>query len=373
MKRKINSLDSILENERSLNVYSFGSGDMSQLGHGLEPKMIIRKYPTEIKNLDNIITINSGSLHNACIDNKGKVWTWGCNDDYALGRDEEESLPYPVFIPNQVIKVCCGASHTLALTIDHNIYSWGTYRDSRGIMGHDPNEEKTQYPKLLTELKNVIDIACSDSISVAVTSEGNVFQWGDISYIQRENEEQSLLSPNKVLFETSIKNVFAGGYSLFAIDNNNKVWGWGLNNYGQIGIKSENTWIQTPKLISSLETKNIISIASAIHHTICLDSDGIVYTFGRGDSGRLGHGNENNYETPTEIKSLNKVTSVSCGECHTCCVTASGKLYVFGSNNVWQLGIGKDDSDILTPIQLSISRTVLNVCCSSQHTIILTE
>lgn len=44
------------------------------------------------------VSISAGSLHNAVIDENGKVFTWGCNDEKALGRNDNEWIRY--FLPS---------------------------------------------------------------------------------------------------------------------------------------------------------------------------------------------------------------------------------------------------------------------------------
>lgn len=86
-----------------------------------------------------MVAIASGSLHNEALTSDGVVWTWGCNDDEALGRDGDEWLPAAVkgdLEGKVVIKIASGSSHTLALTVDGHLYLWGTYRSSQGVIGY---------------------------------------------------------------------------------------------------------------------------------------------------------------------------------------------------------------------------------------------
>lgn len=95
----------------------------------------------------------------------------------------------------------------------------------------------------------MIDIACGDALSVALTRSGSVFQWGDLGNGQRTNArlKSSRLQPRRVLFprppkgtsKSQITAVFAGGYSGFALDSAGHLWVWGPNNYGQCGIESD--------------------------------------------------------------------------------------------------------------------------------------
>ena len=64
------------------------------------------------------------------------MYTWGCNDEGALGRktgeDGEEYVPGRVEKLGQikVVQVSGGDSHTAALTSNGNIYCWGVFRVS---------------------------------------------------------------------------------------------------------------------------------------------------------------------------------------------------------------------------------------------------
>jgi len=63
-----------------------------------------------------------------------KVYTFGCNDEGALGRkvdDEDECMtPGKVDLPEKVLSVSAGDSHTAALAKDGHVFIWGTFRVS---------------------------------------------------------------------------------------------------------------------------------------------------------------------------------------------------------------------------------------------------
>jgi len=101
-----------------------------------------------------VVDIAVGGMHCAAIDDKGRVWTWGVNDQGVLGRDttwspdqedtamdsddEDEELLNPrESVPGLVegfpegtvvTKVACGDSITVALTSEGQVYAWGTFR-----------------------------------------------------------------------------------------------------------------------------------------------------------------------------------------------------------------------------------------------------
>ena len=62
------------------------------------------------------------------------MWTFGCNDEGALGRPtpEEDAATEPgkVALSERIVQVSAGDSHTGALTADGRVYLWGTFRVS---------------------------------------------------------------------------------------------------------------------------------------------------------------------------------------------------------------------------------------------------
>lgn len=41
----------------------------------------------------NVCNIACGALHNVAVTSEGRVYTWGCNDDGAVGREGDEAVP----------------------------------------------------------------------------------------------------------------------------------------------------------------------------------------------------------------------------------------------------------------------------------------
>ncbi len=70
------------------------------------------------------------------LSNLGKVYTWGCNDEGALGRTGPENTPIIVgdTLNVPVTDISAGDSHSIAYNTELNqIYIWGLYRVSYGL------------------------------------------------------------------------------------------------------------------------------------------------------------------------------------------------------------------------------------------------
>jgi len=111
-------------------------------------------------------------------------------------------------------------------------------------------------------------------------------------------------------------------------------------------------------------------------HTACINESGELYTWGRGDSGQLGHGNTKNELKPKEIPKKifsEKVRSVSCGYRHTLACTDMGVAWTWGWNAYGQLGHG-DYAEQLLPKKIDLGkRIVLDAACGQFHTAIVVD
>lgn len=63
-----------------------------------------------------ILKVVCGGMHTVALSNLGKVFTWGCNDEGALGREGPENVPMEVAnsLNVPVTDVSAGDSHTIA-------------------------------------------------------------------------------------------------------------------------------------------------------------------------------------------------------------------------------------------------------------------
>lgn len=77
-------------------------------------------------------------------------------------------------------------------------------------------------------------------------------------------------------------------------------------------------------------------------HSAAITDDGRLFTWGEGDQGRLGHGDNNARYVPTLVADIVDVGSVSCGSSHTLAVSKDGKkVWSFGSGESGKLGHGE--------------------------------
>jgi len=117
--------------------------------------------------------------------------------------------------------------------------------------------------------------------------------------------------------------------------------------------------VPVPTVVPGLAAARVSSVAAGGRHTLALSEDGVVYSFGLGWGGGLGHGDEEDQRTPRVIEGLRGVRAcaVEAGGRHSLVLAASGAVYSFGLGALGQLGHG-DTKNQLTPKVIESLRSV---------------
>ncbi|ELT90046.1 hypothetical protein CAPTEDRAFT_159495 [Capitella teleta] len=376
---------------------TIGTGDTGQLGLGED--IMDRARPALVKIDGEIVQIAAGGMHTACLTKDGKVFTFGCNDEGALGRStpEEEDCfePSVVDLKAKIVQISAGDSHTAALADDGELYGWGTFRDANGSIGLQTPKTRSPTPIVLLSGQRVIKVASGDDHILCLTENGQIFSMGnaDQGQLGRVAECFStrggrkglslLLTPAAVhckLRKAKFTDVWTGGWTSFAKTDTGDIYSWGLNNYFQIGFDDMvNRYV--PDRCKSFKTDlDWKDISGGQHHTIALDANGQVYTLGRKDYGVLGLGDNVTEEKsePTAVTSLKdvKCSAVTCGSAVSLAVAENGAVYAWGMGCNQQLGQAEDD-DLYEPTQIISkqmeTRDGIMVSAGGQHTVILAK
>ncbi len=95
--------------------------------------------------------------------------------------------------------------------------------------------------------------------------------------------------------------------------------------------------------------------------------------WGKGGFGRLGHGDTRHCPNPRKVALSHRCSQVACGFAYTALVTVCGAVYSFGAGENGRLGVG-DDHDRYRPTKVLVHSNVKvdSVYAGSVHTCILT-
>ncbi|XP_016807350.1 probable E3 ubiquitin-protein ligase HERC3 isoform X3 [Gorilla gorilla gorilla] len=289
-----------------------------------------------------------GGNHSVFLLEDGEVYTCGLNTKGQLGHEREGNKPEQIgaLADQHIIHVACGESHSLALSDRGQLFSWGAGSD--GQLGLMTTEDSVAVPRLIQKLnqQTILQVSCGNWHCLALAADGQFFTWGKNSHGQLGlgKEFPSQASPQRVrsLEGIPLAQVAAGGAHSFALSLSGAVFGWGMNNAGQLGLSDEKDR-ESPCHVKLLRTQKVVYISCGEEHTAVLTKSGGVFTFGAGSCGQLGHDSMNDEVNPRRVLELmgSEVTQIACGRQHTLAfVPSSGLIYAFGCGARGQLGTG---------------------------------
>ena len=350
-------------------VISFGNNTHNETSHDNYEKITLPRIIFKLKNI-RIDHIYSGWEHNIILSNKGEIYSFGHNQFYQCGLQNKDSSykiirdPTNISILNNNIRgisAACGNEHSLILSKDNSVYSFGNNED--GVLGiNDSKIKKYEFTKV-----------------------------------------------NFGIYTNRIKDISAGTVHNLALTNDNKIFSWGSSQGGQLGLVEKfllsqpgyktSFYISTPTLIpisnNNKNNEGIIKISCGEAHSLALNNSGIVYSWGFGSNGQLGLGFcEDSFEpgtgltksrifTPEIIHSLEKekIIDIKCGKTFSMFINDKNELYACGVNDLNQLGINEPSSKdhlnnksiicfdfvIPTKVDCFLNMKVLKISCGEGH------
>jgi len=314
--------------------------------------------------LSNTSPVAAGESHTLAVKSDGTVWAWGLNSSGQLGDGvttppSYRSTPLPVLDLTGVVSVAAGDSHSLAVTSDGTLWAWGN--NSRGQLG-DGTKKHRRTPVPVPGLAGVVAMAANRFHSLAVTSDGTLWAWGYNGYGQLgDGTKTDRLKPKPVL--TGVVAVAAGNSYSLAVKSDGTLWAWGYNGYGQLGDGTTTDSLKPKPVLTG-----VVAVAAGSSHSLALKSDGTLRAWGANVSGQLGDGTTKQSLTPVPVLGLTDVVAVTAGTKHTLAVKSNGTLWAWGINLYGRLGNGKSDpSPQTTPQLVNLPGGVVALGAGSEH------
>uniref|UniRef100_H3B372 HECT-type E3 ubiquitin transferase n=1 Tax=Latimeria chalumnae TaxID=7897 RepID=H3B372_LATCH len=308
-------------------LYATGYGAGGRLGIGGTESV---STPTLLESIQHVfikkVAVNSGGKHCLALSSEGEVYSWGEAEDGKLGHGNRSPCDRPRVIESlrgiEVVDIAAGGAHSACITAAGELYTWGKGRYGR--LGHGDSEDQLK-PKLVEALQGyrVIDVACGsgDAQTLCLTDDDTVWSWGDGDYgkLGRGGSDGCKV-PMKIdsLTGLGVTKVECGSQFSVALTKSGAVYTWGKGDYHRLGHGSDDH-VRRPRQVQGLQGKKVIAIATGSLHCVCCTEDGEVYTWGDNDEGQLGDGTTNAIQRPRLVAALQgkKINRVACGSAHT--------------------------------------------------------
>jgi centromeric protein E len=186
--------------------------------------------------------------------------------------------------------------------------------------------------------------------------------------------EESMHKPQQIFAESGVKltALVCGYHHSSAISDRGVLFTWGRGIFGQLGHdNNESCCVPTP--VSSLSQHRVLQVACGWQHTLALTHTGRVLAWGYGDDGQLGHGDANDYLSPREVQAISHlaVSCIACGHSHSAALS-EGTLYMWGGNPDGRL-FNDAASSQLTPSPANLPGKVLQASLGVSHSAAVLE
>eukprot|EP00747_Dinoflagellata_sp_TGD_P215221 gnl/TRDRNA2_/TRDRNA2_87937_c0_seq2.p1 gnl/TRDRNA2_/TRDRNA2_87937_c0~~gnl/TRDRNA2_/TRDRNA2_87937_c0_seq2.p1 ORF type:complete len:359 (-),score=23.74 gnl/TRDRNA2_/TRDRNA2_87937_c0_seq2:53-1129(-) len=275
------------------------------------------------------------------ISTDGRTFSFGDGNHGRLGHgdasDQHVLREIDALHGLRVCEVAAGKNHSLALCSNGAVYSWGSGQE--GCLGHGEHGGPNHYiPKLLSGLQGmyVQAVAAGEKHSMAIAANGSVYAWGCHEHgVLAQGEEQGLNVHSPYLIEglqrAEISAVSAGRIHNLALSVAGVVYSWGDGDEGKLGHGTEQS-LFSPTVIQSLKTVRICGIEAGADHSMALAEDGAVYSWGCGRLGRLGHGDQLRQLYPRTVSALQsiRISYIAAGSMHSLALSSDGSVYIWG-------------------------------------------
>ena len=236
------------------------------------------------------------------IDNQGKVYTWGKNEDSNISILCISDIEGNPFNGKNIVNIQSDGNTMIAIDNEGKVYTWGNNR--YGQLGNGTDVEYSTEPECISDIpenalngKNIVEVQCAKETMIAIDNEGKVYTWGN-NYNGKlgngtggEDGDYSAMPicisniDGNALNGKNIVEVQSENYTIIALDREGKVYTWGDNTFGQLGngtIGSSNIPICISDIDwNALNGKNIVEVQSGADTIVALDNEGKVYTWGR--------------------------------------------------------------------------------------------
>jgi alpha-tubulin suppressor-like RCC1 family protein len=326
-------------------LYGWGTNSDGQLGRGNDAGT-----PIAVQLPLNFTIAGAIDEHSLVLKSTGEFLAVGDNDKAQTGRpaSPEELTVAPVTglengnpVPFNVIDVAASEFGAYAVGAGGQLWVWGDNAfDQFGDPDAPPSDSPTPRRVPIIDDKDqfipVVDVEAGDLFALARTADGRLFGWGANNSGQvGVGDTLPVEFPTEVPVAVTPSALALGGQHALMIDSGGLLWSWGLNSFGQLG----RTGAQATPAGVSVDGKLVTRVAAGGAHSLALTDDNLVYAWGDNGNGQVGAGSAQSYSTPQLVPGLTDIVDIQAGTLHSLALRADGRVFAWGRNASAATGI----------------------------------
>ena len=263
------------------------------------------------------------------------------------------TVTVPVPGAGSFIQIAAGYYHSIALDADGNLWAWGW--NFYGQVGNGAPNGNVTAPVQITTGTPYIAIGAGSDHSLALDADGNLWTWGSDNSGKLGNGAPTgdVTAPAQTTTGTTYTAIAAGVNHSIGLDADGNLWTWGYGGFGQLGNGNTNGGDVTAPAQVTTDT-TFARVAASMFYSVALDADGNLWTWGPDDFGQVGNGPPTGIVAePSRITTDTAFTHVVAGDPHSLALDADGGLWTWGSNSSGQVGNGAPTDDVTAPAQIT--------------------
>ena len=300
-------------------IYSWGNESYCKLGNGREYHYVSIgngqsaqtssvSTPEQILNTDGVHFVKVVALNIAgyALTDQGEIYAWGGNTSGFRQYGDYSSTPFKIVTDLRFVDICSTPTSVLALSTDGDVYGWGqnsqyefgnSYSSSYG--GNDISYKITMLSDGVKKFKS-IKTGYSSIAAISTTGELYMAGYSTNGLILGDSGSGSKSFGKYYSYNLNVKDVDLGRDHGMLVTTDGKIYTWGSNEYGALGIgKAYNEDARSTSLMEldfsgisiSIEQLNPRLIRCGYYSNYVVTNDGKVLTWGYGNNYILGDDN----------------------------------------------------------------------------------
>ncbi len=278
-------------------VWNWGLAIFGQLGDATAQRSDYQDVPAPVPvpSLHEIVALGAGNTFSYAVGRDGRISGWGANNNGQLGAapsttcylttppDGCTRTPVPVPCVDAVRAIAGGDRHGVALRRDGSVWAWGA--NDYGQLGVGVSGEPRPSPRPVPGLADVAALAVGYAHALALRTDGTVWGWGlneDGEVGNGRSRAQPVPAVARLPQDVAPTQVAAGLDFSLALAPDGRVWGWGANAWGQFGDGPPRP---DPLPLAGLD--RVVAIAAGGATAWALRDDGVVWLVGRLPGGQI--------------------------------------------------------------------------------------